>query len=94
MHYETAFINNHGILYKLAAINWLHITVMLFFISIATIVVVSLWTKKPSDEQLKYTYKAADAEDRAYTKKGITKWDIINTIIIIGVVVLFYFMFW
>jgi SSS family solute:Na+ symporter len=94
MHYESLFINNHGLLYKIAAINWLHYTVLLFFISIVTIVAISLFTKKPSDEQIKYTYRAADKEDKAYTKSGITKWDIINTLVIIGVIILFYFMFW
>ncbi len=94
MQYETLFISNYGILYKIAAINWLHFCIILFFISVFTIVGVSLITKKPSDTQLNYTYKAASAEDKAYTKSGISKWDIINTIVIIGVVVLFYLLFW
>jgi solute:Na+ symporter, SSS family len=83
-----------GLIYKIAAINWLHFCVILFFISIATIVTISLFSAKPSAQQLEYTYSAASAEDRAYTKKGIDKWDIINTIIILGIVVTFYLMFW
>ena len=94
IQYETLFINNYGLLYKIAAINWLHFCILLFFISILTIVSVSFFTRKPSEEQLKFTYKAADAEDRAYTRSGISKWDVINTVIIIGVVILFYIMFW
>lgn len=91
---EAMYIQNHGILYKIAAINWLHFCVILFFISIATIVGISLLTKKPTAEQLEYTYSAASAEDRAYTRKGIDKWDIVNTIIILGIVVAFYLYFW
>jgi solute:Na+ symporter, SSS family len=94
MQYETLFINNYGLMYKLASINWLHVCIILFFISILTIVIVSLLTKKPSDEQLQYTYKAASAEDKALTRSGISVWDIVNTVIILGVVVLFYIMFW
>jgi len=94
MQYETLFISNHGILYKIAAINWLHFCIILFFISILTTVGISLLTKKPSDTQLKYTYKAASAEDKALTRSGITKWDIINTAVIIGVIILFYLLFW
>lgn len=94
IQYETLFISNYGLMYKLASINWLHVCILLFFISILTIVIVSLLTKKPSDEQLQYTYKAASAEDKALTRSGISVWDIVNTVIILGIVVLFYIMFW
>ncbi|MBN1952318.1 MAG: sodium:solute symporter [Bacteroidales bacterium] len=91
---QSLFEANHGILYRIAAINWLHFTEILFAISVATIVIVSLFTKKPTDVQLQYTYGAADAADKKYTRSGITVWDVINTIIIIGIVLAFYFMFW
>ena len=91
---ETMYIQNHGVFYKLAAINWLHFCIILFFISVATIVIISLLSKKPSDIQLQYTMRAASAEDRAYTKSGITKWDIIHTVIIGLIVIAFYYFFW
>lgn len=83
-----------GLIYKIAAINWLHFTVILFFICIAAMVTISLLTKKPNDEQLKYTYNAATAEEKAATKASWNVWDVIHTIIILGIIVAFYLYFW
>jgi SSS family solute:Na+ symporter len=91
---ESVFVQKYGILYQLAAINWLHVCVILFVICILTIVGVSLLTPKPTAQQLNYTYYAADAQDKALTKASVTVWDIINTVIIIGIIVAFYAYFW
>ena len=88
------FVHKYGILYEIAAINWLHFTVLLFFFCIAVIVLVSLFNPKPSEQQLNYTIYAASAEDRALTRSSWNKWDIINTLIIIGIVITFYTYFW
>jgi Na+/proline symporter len=91
---EAAFVQQHGIFYQLAAINAYHLCGILFLICILTIIGVSLLTPKPSVTQLNYTYYAADAKDRALTRSSITVWDIVNTIIIMGVIVAFYIYFW
>jgi SSS family solute:Na+ symporter len=57
-------------------------------------VVISLLTKKPSEKQLEYTIMAATAEDKAITRASWNKWDVIHTVIILGIVALFYFYFW
>ena len=91
---ESLFIGDHGFLYKLAAINWLHFCIMLFIISIGTMIIVSIFTKKPDPKQLEYTYAATSEEDKALTRSGISRWDIIHTVIILGIVVAFYIYFW
>jgi solute:Na+ symporter, SSS family len=91
---ETAFVQQNGIWYQLAAINGYHLCGILFLICVLTIIGVSYLTPKPSAEQLNYTYYAADAKDRALTRSSITIWDIVNTIIILGVIVAFYIYFW
>ncbi len=91
---EASFIQQHGIWYKLAAINAYHLCGILFLISVLTIIGVSLFTPKPSADQLNYTYYAADAKDRALTRASITVWDVVNTIIILGVIIAFYIYFW
>jgi SSS family solute:Na+ symporter len=91
---NTMFVDQYGILYKLAAINWLHFCIFLFFFCIATIVIVSLATGKPSEKQLTYTIYGADAEDKAITRASVTKWDVVNSVIIIGIIVAFYIYFW
>ncbi|MBN2611640.1 MAG: sodium:solute symporter [Bacteroidales bacterium] len=83
-----------GLIYKIASINWLHYTVLLFFICIAVMVGISLLTKKPSAEQLKYTYNAATAEEKAATRASWNVWDVVHTLIILGIIIAFYFYFW
>ena len=91
---EAIFLSNNGWLYQIAAINWLYFCAILFLISIFAIVGISLITTKPSKEQLEFTYQAASEEDKAITKASITKWDIVNTVIILAIIIGFYFYFW
>ncbi|MBN2274188.1 MAG: sodium:solute symporter [Bacteroidales bacterium] len=88
------YLDSGGLSYKFAAINQYEITVLLFFLCIAVMVIISLLTAAPTPEQLKYTYAASTAEERAATKASWNGWDILHTIIIIGIIVAFYFYFW
>ncbi len=88
------YLDSGGFIYKIAAINWLHYTVLLFFFSILTMIIISLLTKAPSAGQLKYTYSAASAEEKAATRASWNAWDIIHSIIIIGIIIAFYIYFW
>jgi SSS family solute:Na+ symporter len=84
----------YSFLYTIETVNWLYICEILLIISIATMVIVSLLTKAPSAEQLKYTYGAATAEEKAATRASWNGWDVLHTAIILGVVVAFYIYFW
>jgi solute:Na+ symporter, SSS family len=88
------YLDSGGFSYKVAAINGFEFTVLLFFFSIAVMVIISLLTKAPSAEQLKYTYGASTAEDRAATKASWNVWDVVHTIIILTIIIAFYFYFW
>ncbi|HPY67141.1 MAG TPA: sodium:solute symporter [Bacteroidales bacterium] len=88
------FLDTGGIFYKIASINIYEYTVLLFFFSIITMVLISLFTKAPTPEQLKYTYAAATPEDKKLTRESWNKWDVIHTIIILGIIVAFYIYFW
>jgi solute:Na+ symporter, SSS family len=85
-----------GLLYRLfLAPNWLHYCIYLFFICLAVIVFVSLITKRESDEKLQgLTYFSSTPEQRAITRASYDKWDIINSVIILVVVIVFYAYFW
>jgi solute:Na+ symporter, SSS family len=89
-------LETDGLLFKtFLAPNWLHYCIYLFFICIATIVVVSLLTKPVSKERLVgLTYFSSTPEQRAITRASYDKWDIINSIIILTVVIIFYSYFW
>ena len=91
---NQTLIDQHGILFRIDAINSFHFTVILFLLCIAVSVVVSFMTKAPSEEQLRYTYYNATAEEKAATRASWNGWDVLHTIIILGIVVAFYCYFW
>jgi SSS family solute:Na+ symporter len=89
------YLPEGGLLLKIAEINWLHFCIFLFFLSIAIGFVVSLFTKKPSEEKIKgLTYGSATPEQIEETKQSWNKWDVIHSLIIVGVVVACYIYFW
>jgi len=57
-------------------------------------VVVSLLTKAPNQEQLKYTYAASSPQEKAAVRASWNIWDVLNTAVIIAVIVVFYIIFW
>ena len=83
------------LLFKFVEINWLHYSEFLFVFTIALILLVSLFTKKPSKEKLSgLTFHSITDEQKAETRASWNKWDIVHTAIILGVVVAFYVIFW
>ncbi len=80
---------------KFMSMNWLHYEILLFFFCIALIVIISLYTKKPEKEKLQgLTFGNVSKKQKAETRSSITKWDIINTVIIVSIIVTFYIYFW
>jgi SSS family solute:Na+ symporter len=86
--------DQYGFFFNVASINWLHFCVILFFICIAVMVLLSLVTKAPEIEQLKYTFGSSTAAEKAETRASWNTWDIIHTCIIMGIVIAFYLYFW
>src|SRR5688572_20880029 len=77
---------NPGFLYSFATINFLYFCILLFLFSIALMIVVSLLTDKPSDEQLKgLTYATTVAEDKA---KSRASWNYTDVALSVGVLVI------
>ncbi len=77
------------------ATNWLHYTIFLFFLTILLIVLISLFTEKPKPEQIRsLTYGAASDEEKMETRKSWNKWDVIHSVIIVGIIAAFYIYFW
>jgi solute:Na+ symporter, SSS family len=80
---------------KFTNVNWLHYEIFLFVLCMISVIVISLLTKKPDEKRLiGLTFASSTPEQRALTRKGISKWDIINTIIIVGIIIAFYIYFW
>jgi len=82
------------ILYGFASMNFLYFCIVLFVASVALIVLVSLLTKKPSDQQLRgLTYATTAREDREKSRASWTKWDVIHSIVVLSVIVAIYLYF-
>jgi solute:Na+ symporter, SSS family len=89
-------LNPEGLFYRIILQpNWLHYSIYLFFLCIIVIVVVSLLTK-PADasKTVGLTYGSANEEQKKETRESWNKWDVIHTVIILGVITLFYIYFW
>ncbi len=64
-------------------------------IVIAIMVVVSFFTKAADPAKIQGLYiGSATAEQRALTRDSWSKWDVINSAIIIVFIIAFYFYFW
>ncbi|MBM3421121.1 MAG: hypothetical protein FJY11_08300 [Bacteroidetes bacterium] len=89
-------VNPDGLLYNVfLAPNWLHYSIALFFIIIALMIVVSYFTKGIDASKITGLYLgSATPEQRAETRASWNKWDVINSVIIIAIVVVFYVYFW
>ena len=94
--FSDAFANTETLYYRVfIKTNWLHYEIYNFFICIALLIGVSMFTKRASDEKLAgLTFASSTPEQRAETRTSWNKWDIINTAVILSVIVAFYIYFW
>ncbi len=91
-----SYLNPEGLFYRIILQpNWLHYSVYLFFLCIAVIVIVSLFTK-PADasKTVGLTFGSANEEQKNETRSSWNKWDVVHTVIILSVIGLFYIYFW
>ena len=74
--------------------NFLYFCLVLFAVSVAVIVIVSLLTRRPAPEKLNgLTYATVTAEGREQTRRSWSAWDVIHTIIILSVIAAVYLYF-
>jgi len=94
--FSDLFTNTETLHYRVfIETNWLHYEIYNFFICIALLIGVSMFTKRASDEKLSgLTYASSTPQQHAETRASWNKWDIINTVIILSVIVAFYIYFW
>lgn len=84
-----------SLLYRIEAINWLHYCILLFFLTIAVMLVVSRFTPPADPERIRgLTFGSATPEQKAETRASWNHWDVIHTLIVLGVIVAFYIRFW
>jgi len=76
-------------------LNWLMFCIYLFGFTILLMVVISFFTPKATIEQLQgLTYFSQSKEQRAETRNSWSSWDILTSIVVVGLCVAFYIYFW
>lgn len=77
-----------GFLYDFATMNFLYFCIALFVFSILLLIIVSLLTEKPSEEQLKgLTFGTTNEEDKAISRSSWTTWDVVHSVIVVVLIV-------
>jgi SSS family solute:Na+ symporter len=77
-----------GFLYQFATINFLYFCILLFLVSIAIMVTVSLLTEKPSEAQIRgLTFATTVAEDKAVSRASWGRMDMILSVIVIIIII-------
>jgi len=75
-------------------VNFLYFCIFLFLAVSLLIVAVSLVTRRPSPLQLEgLTYATVSAQDRELTRASWTKWDVIHTCAVLGLIGVIYLYF-
>ncbi len=75
--------------------NWLHYEIYLFVLVIISMVIISYFTPPKDPKSIGgLTLGSASPEQRAETRSSYNHWDIINSVIIIVIILVFYVYFW
>ena len=83
-----------GFLVAFGKFNFLYFCLVLFGVSVATVVVVSLFTRRPPPEKLEgLTYATVSAEGRLEARRSWSAWDVVHTVIILSIIAAVYLYF-
>ena len=75
--------------------NWLFFCGWMLVFCLLVVIIVSLFTKAPDQEKIRgLVFGTSTPEQRAATRASWNHWDIIHTVIILGITAAFYYYFW
>ena len=93
--YSNADPSNSIFRYVFFETNWLFFCGWMLVICCAVGIIVSLCTKAPDPKQIQgLVFGTSTAEQRALTRQSWNAWDVIHSVIILGITVAFYIYFW
>jgi len=86
----------HNIFYKVFYdVNWLFFSGAMLVLSLLVIVVVSFFTEQVEASKIQgLTFASVNSEQKAASRASWNRWDIIHTVIILGITTVFYIYFW
>jgi len=82
-----------GLLFTFWDIHWLYYSEILFVVTAALMIVISLMTKAPDPKTVKYTFYGATPEEKAATRASWGTMDVVLSLIVVALCVLFYIRF-
>lgn len=83
-----------GFLYEFADLNFLYFCIFLFVFSIASLIIVSLLTGKPSEKQLDgLTFSTVSDKDKAESRASWSISDVVHTVIIVLIIIAVFIYF-
>ena len=75
--------------------NWLFFCGVMLVVCCLVVIIVSLCTEAPDEQKIQgLVFGTSTPEQRAATRASWNHWDIIHTVIILGITVAFYIYFW
>ncbi len=95
--YDTAIAAiraKHGWVFDFWNIHWLYYTQILFVVTAALMIAISLATRAPNPATVKFTWYGATAEEKAVTRASWNGWDVGLSFVVVAAVVVFYIAFW
>ena len=76
-------------------LNWLFFCGWMFLFCIVVVIIVSMFTEAPCEDKIKgLVFGTSTPEQIAATRASWNKWDVIHSVIILGITVAFYVYFW
>jgi solute:Na+ symporter, SSS family len=84
----------HGWIFDFWDIHWLYYTQILLIVTALLMIAVSLLTRAPDPASVKFTWYGATPLEKAATRASWSGVDIALSLLVVGAVVLFYFVFW
>jgi SSS family solute:Na+ symporter len=84
----------HGWVFDFWNIHWLYYTQILLVVTAALMIAISLITKAPSPETVKYTWYGATPQEKEATRASWNGMDVALSLIVLAAVAVFYAVFW
>jgi SSS family solute:Na+ symporter len=84
----------HGLIFDFWNIHWLYWTQILLVVTAALMIALSLVTKAPAPETRRFTWYGATPEEKAATRASWNALDVVLSLIVVAIVVMFYIAFW
>jgi SSS family solute:Na+ symporter len=97
VYYSNIAVDGSGSLFKYVFydLNWLFFCGWMFLLCVLVVVGVSYATPAPPAAKIQgLVFGTATPEQKAETRAGWNKWDVIHTAIILGITATFYVYFW